>query len=234
MAGPPATGHPTARRPGPCRRRPRTRPRRCSPSGQRGPGCRRRRPRRSRSSGSSRGPASVSGARTSTERGPWIAHRAVARERSSRIARKRVDPLGEQVADQGSVAGVGHDQEPLLGQAVDDQVIEDPAVRGADHRVVGPADREAGRLRDDGRGQRLGRLGPLDEQLAHVGQIEQAGPLADGPVLLEDAGVLERHLPAAERGQLRPGRLVPPDQRRGVDLGLGVGRVGLDRGHGGS
>ena len=38
----------------------------------------------------------------------------------------------------------------------------------------------------------------LEPELAHVREVEQADGLADGPMLLADAAVLERHEPAAE------------------------------------
>ena len=41
--------------------------------------------------------------------------------------------------------------------------------------------------RDERRGEGVAGVVALDEQLAHVRQVEQAGALADGPVLLEDA-----------------------------------------------
>ena len=39
-------------------------------------------------------------------------------------------------------------------------------------------------------------------------EVEEPGALADGPVLLEDPGVLEGHLPAAERSHPRAEREV--------------------------
>ena len=45
-------------------------------------------------------------------------------------------------------------------------------------------------------------------------EVEEAGPLAHGAVLLEDAGVLDRHLPAAEVDDPGPERLVPLVERR--------------------
>ena len=134
---------------------------------------------------------------------------------------ERLDPLGEQVADERGVARVGDDEEALLGEPVDDQVVEDPAVRGADHRILGPADGQPGRLRDDGSGERLAGVGPLDEQLAHVRQVEEPGAFTDGPMLLDDPAVLEGHLPAAEGGHLGAERLVPIGERAGVGDPLG-------------
>ncbi len=42
------------------------------------------------------------------------------------------------------------------------------------------------------------RLASPDFDLAHVADIEQADALAHGVVLFKDAGILHRHVPAAE------------------------------------
>ena len=111
------------------------------------------------------------------------------------------EPLGERIGDDRRVAGVGHDQEPRLGQPVDDQVVDDPAVRRADHRVVGPPDGQARWVGHEGRGERGPGVRTLDVELAHVRQVEQADPFADGAMLLDDRAVLHRHQPAAELDQ---------------------------------
>ena len=65
--------------------------------------------------------------------------------------------------------------------------------------------------------------GPVDVELAHVRDVEEADPLADGPVLLEDAGVLDRHLPAAEVDQLRAELAVQVVEGRAAQRGLWSG-----------
>ena len=95
-------------------------------------------------------------------------------------------PLGQGVRDDRGVARVGHDHEPVLGQPIDDEVVDDPAVGGTDHRVVRPPDGERRRVRDDAAGEGLAGRRALHDQLAHVREVEQADPLADGPVLVED------------------------------------------------
>ena len=54
-----------------------------------------------------------------------------------------LDAFREGVAHRRRVRGVGDDHEPLLAEAIDDQVVEDAAVREADHRVVRAAHFEA-------------------------------------------------------------------------------------------
>ena len=58
------------------------------------------------------------------------------------------------------------------------------------------------------------RLRPLDLDLAHVRDVEDAGVGANGAVLLDDALVLDGHLPAGERNHPCPERDVPVVQRR--------------------
>ena len=76
--------------------------------------------------------------------------------------------------------------------------------------------------RDEGRGERVAGIVALDEQLAHVRQVEQAGALADGAVLLEDARVLDRHQPATELDEPGAEGAVDVDERRLVELVAGA------------
>ena len=66
------------------------------------------------------------------------------------------------------------------------------------------------------------RLRAARLDLAHVADVEDPDVAADGQVLLADALVLDRHLPAGERHQPRPGRDVTLVQR-GALQGLGGG-----------
>ena len=62
--------------------------------------------------------------------------------------------------------------------------------------------------------QQLERLRPLDLELAHVRDVEDAGVGAHGAVLGDHALVLHRHLPAGERNEPRAGGDVPVVERR--------------------
>ena len=81
-------------------------------------------------------------------------------------------------------------------------------------------------LRHERVAERGGCAGTLDVELAHVREVEEAGALADGPVLLEDPRVLERHEPPAELDELRAERAVALDDRRDVP---GSGALGHAR-----
>ncbi len=56
--------------------------------------------------------------------------------------------------------------------------------------------------------QRGERTGTVDAHRAEVRHVEHHGPRATGAVLLEHAGVLDRHLPAAELGHASAERAV--------------------------
>ena len=79
-----------------------------------------------------------------------------------------------------------------------------------------PTARVRGSL-DERVGEAVARARPADPQLAHVGQVEQAGRAADLGVLLEDAPVLDGHRPAAEVDE-------PRAQRHDAPRGAGVWR----------
>jgi hypothetical protein len=146
-----------------------------------------------------------------------------------------IEPMGQLVRHHRGVAGVRDHQEPLRPEPVDDQVVDHAAVGGDDHRVLGATHGERPGVRDQGRGQRITGVVALDEQLAHVRQVEQRGALPDRLVLLQDPGVLDRHEPAAELDEACARRAMDLDERGLVELlardrlrgagGLGHGRV---------
>ena len=57
---------------------------------------------------------------------------------------------------------------------------------------------------------------PANFDLAHVADIEQADRVAHGVVFVDQAGILHRHIPAAEIDHLRAGRAVHFVQRRAL------------------
>ena len=131
--------------------------------------------------------------------------------------------------------GVRDGQEAAVVEAVGEEVVEHAAVLAAEHASTGRR-RSAifvTSLREDALEELLG-VGPLRLDLAHVGDVEEAGARADGHVLLADALVLDRHLPARERDELGAGRRVAVVER-GAAEGVGGdrhGRVELSTGSG--
>src|SRR4029079_15750240 len=103
--------------------------------------------------------------------------------------------------------------------------VEEATVGCADHRVVRPADSERRWVGDECACQRITGVGTLDEQLAHVRQVEQAGTFANAPVLLEDRAVLDRHPPPGEVDHPSTQGLVATGEWCLMDHGAGPLRV---------
>ena len=61
------------------------------------------------------------------------------------------------------------------------------------------------------------RARPLDVELAHVRDVEDAAVAPDGAVLLDHALVLHRHLPAGEGNEARAGRDMALVERRALE-----------------
>src|SRR6187551_1653604 len=78
---------------------------------------------------------------------------------------------------------------------------------------MGTALGQAWRVGHQGRGETGTCLRPGDPHLAHVREVEQADTLAHRAVLVENARVLDRHLPAREVDEPAAQRTVPLDER---------------------
>ena len=130
---------------------------------------------------------------------------------------------------------VRDDEVLVIGDAVDDEVVDDAAVLVEDERVLRLADGE----RRQPAGERLveeGAGGLADDgDLGHVRDVEEARGRAHRVVLGEVGGVADRHLPAGEVGEARAERdvlLVQGREPRGCG---GIGRCGIGHcwiGHG--
>ncbi len=68
-----------------------------------------------------------------------MAMRAVRSEASSRVASNPASRSAMAADDDGGVGRIGHHQEALVRDPVHDEVVDDAAVRGADHGVLGAA-----------------------------------------------------------------------------------------------
>ena len=94
------------------------------------------------------------------------------------------------------------------------------------HRVLCPAHRQRSGIGHQRGGQGVACLRALNEQLAHVRQVEQPGSLADCSVFVEDAGVLDRHQPAAELDEPRAEAAMDVDEGRLSERFLWQDRLG--------
>ena len=108
---------------------------------------------------------------------------------------------------------VDHHMDGLVVLLVDQRVVDDGSVLGADQRIANRALRDAGHvLREDMVRGRDGVGAPQDEP-SHVAQIEQSAAVAHLMDLVLDAAlVLHRHLEAGERNAARTVGLVPRGQ----------------------
>ncbi len=145
------------------------------------------------------------------------------------VDRDGISRDGHALRDPGKVLldvrGVDDEQEVVAGETVDEQVVDEGAALGRQGGVLGLADRQPGRVvardaLDPGQRVASGHL-----NLAHVADVEQARARAHGQMLVGDAAVLDRHLPATERDHAGAHRDVAGVQRRATE-----GRR-LDLGH---
>ena len=96
------------------------------------------------------------------------------------------------------------------GEAVDEQVVDERALRREQARVLRLTDGKLRRVvgRDALHGGQRVLAGDFD--LAHVADVEQPGAGRGRPACsFDEAGILDRHVPAAKRHHLRAGRAVP-------------------------
>ena len=113
----------------------------------------------------------------------------------------------------------------MLADAVDDQVVDDPAVLVREQRVLRLAGREPVEIVRERALQQLAGARSLDLELAHVRDVEDAGIGPHRAVLRDHALVLHGHLPAGERHHPRAELDVPVVERRVQErLGHGHGR----------
>ncbi len=134
-------------------------------------------------------------------------------------------PLGvHQLPHLAGVARVDDQQPAVLGQAIEDHVVvraatfvgEDVVACLTGLHVCDLVDRERLRPRPD--------VVAGDRELGHVREVEQPCSLAHRVVLLEHAGILHRHLEAAERHHASAKRQVGIVQRGRAQSAGSVGR----------
>ena len=110
----------------------------------------------------------------------------------------------------------------IVSQPVEGQVVDDPAVGIAEDGILDLAEGEGGRVVG---GQSLHRgegSRAADFELAHVTDVEEPDIRANAAVLLDDAGVLHGHVPAAEGNHLGAGGDVDVAQGRALERSRGV------------
>ena len=104
------------------------------------------------------------------------------------------------------VGGIRHGQVAIDVQPVGEEVVEHAAVLAAEHAVLRAAhpraarfgDRELGEVVREQPLEQVERLRPACFDLAHVRHVENAAAPAHSEMLLAQAPVFDRHLPARE------------------------------------
>ena len=150
--------------------------------------------------------------RRSIARGPCTASSAYSSE-TSRTSEPRISWATSQREVGLGVRGVHDEQVPVSAGPVDDQVVDDPAVLVRQQRVLRLAELEVGDVVREQPLQHLGRGRPLDLELAHVRDVEDAGVRPYRLVLGDHSFVLHRQLPAGERHHAAAGGDVPVVKR---------------------
>ena len=111
------------------------------------------------------------------------------------------------------VARVDDEQRVAGAEPVGDQVVDDAAALVREQRVLRLAVAEPAEVVREQALQQVRLPRPLDVQLAHMGDVEDAPVAADGEVLRDHALVLDGHLPAGEGNHSRAERHVAIVQR---------------------
>ena len=112
------------------------------------------------------------------------------------------------------VCGVHDDHVLVVADPIDDDVVDDRPALVGEEPVPRLAHRKAGDVTRDEAVEHGAGGTTLEEELAHVREIEEAGPAAYRAMLGNDALVLNWHLVPRERHDLRAELLVLLEQRR--------------------
>jgi len=110
------------------------------------------------------------------------------------IAEMGVHP-GEVLIDH---RGIDHQEEVVFAATVGDQVIDHAALRVEQDRVLALADSELADVVGQQAVEPLCGGRATDEELPHVGDVENANLLAHGVMLIDDRAVLDRHIPSGK------------------------------------
>jgi len=120
------------------------------------------------------------------------------------------------------VRGVDDEEEVIAFEAIDQEVVNERALRCQEPRVLRLSRLEPRRVVAGDPLHRGQRVFAGEFELAHVADVEQAGARANGHVFVGDAGVFERHVPSAKGNHLGARRAVASVERRLLE-----GRGGL-------
>ncbi len=92
----------------------------------------------------------------------------------------------------------------MLFDPINDQIVYYSTAFVEEKSVLACPDLELVHIVSQHRVEPCARTAPFDNELSHVRNIENANAVSDGLMFLDDARVLHRHEPAAERNDFRP------------------------------
>jgi len=114
-----------------------------------------------------------------------------------------------------AVGGIDDEHVLVVNEAVQVRVVDGPAGRGRHDRVLRLEGVERLAVVAEHVLEERDRAATADDEASHVRDVEQAGVASRGEMLGEDAGrIVQRHLPAREVDELRPGGDVSAVERR--------------------
>jgi len=104
----------------------------------------------------------------------------------------------------GDVGGIDHEHVGfVLFQAVDEEVVDDAAVLVGEAAVLGLAVGQFGGVVGGDALDEVEGMGSLEDELAHVADVEDAGIVPNGVMFVVDTAVGDRHVIAGEFGHFR-------------------------------
>ncbi len=119
----------------------------------------------------------------------------------------------------GDHGGIHHQKILPVTQAIDDQVINHPALVIEHQGVLTVADSQLAHIVGQSPVEKVLSPGSFDQELAHVGDVKDPHLLPHRLVLIHDARVLHRHLPSGKGhhagGQLQMGLMERGTIQRG-------------------
>ena len=136
----------------------------------------------------------------------------------------------EPVVDRLAVGRVDDEQVLPVREAVDDEVVDDPALLVGQQRVLRLSVRDLVEIVREHLLEKGVSRRPVDVDLAHVRDVERAAVGADRAMLLDDARVLDGHLVPGERHHPRAERDVARVERRALERRGLHGRDSIERG----
>ncbi len=111
--------------------------------------------------------------------------------------------------DGRGVGGVGHKEHLVVGDVVDDQIVDDTAGFGAAQRVLRLTRPDPAQVVGQSGVDVFRRPGPAHRGLAEVADVEKADGGSGCGVLADRARVGDRHQPAGELGEAGAELTVP-------------------------